>query len=100
MTSTTSTAERPVLVTTEYRGVFFGYASDTSGDVIVLRRARNCIYWPAANGGFGGLASEGPAEGARIGARMDQIELRRITAVAEVSPAAVERWEAANVYRG
>jgi hypothetical protein len=31
---------------------------------------------------------------------MDQIELRRITAVAEVSPAAVERWEAANVYRG
>ena len=24
--------ERPVIVTTEHRGVFFGYATDTSGD--------------------------------------------------------------------
>lgn len=96
----TSTAERPVLVTTEYRGVFFGYAADTSGDVITLKRARNCIYWPSGNGGFGGLASEGPAKGARIGARVNQIELRKITAVAEVSAAAVEKWEAADVYRG
>lgn len=92
--------ERPVLVTTEYRGVFFGYATDTSGDVITLKRCRNCIYWPSGNGGFGGLASEGPAKGARIGSRVDQIELRKITAVAEVTPTAVEKWEAADVYRG
>ncbi len=92
--------ERPVLVTTEFRGVFFGYATDTGGDTIKLKRARNCIYWPAGNGGFGGLASEGPAKGARIGARVDEIELRKITAVAECSAAAVEAWEAANVYRG
>jgi len=96
----TTNAERPVLVTTEYRGVFFGYAADTSGDTITLTRARNCIYWPSGNGGFGGLASEGPATGARIGARVDKIELRKITAVAECTPAAVEKWEAANVYRG
>ena len=92
--------ERPVLVTTEYRGVFFGYATDTKGDTIILKRARNCIHWPSTNGGFGGLASEGPAKGARIGARVEEIELRKITSVAEVSPAAVELWEAANVYRG
>lgn len=55
---------RPVLVTTEYRGVFFGHADDTSGDNITLHKARNCIYWPSANGGFCGLASEGPAKGA------------------------------------
>ena len=42
----------PFFVTTEYRGVFFGYADDTSGDVITLTNARNCIYWPSANGGF------------------------------------------------
>lgn len=96
----TEATERPVLVTTEYRGVFFGYAADTKGDTIILKRARNCIYWPSANGGFGGLASEGPAKGARIGARVEEIELRKITSVAEVSPAAVELWEAANVYRG
>lgn len=91
---------RPVLVTTEFRGVFFGYADETSGDTIVLKRARNCIYWPSKNGGFGGLASEGPAKGARIGARVEQIDLRKITSVAEVSEAAVASWEAADVYRG
>jgi len=92
--------ERAVLVTTEFRGVFFGYAADTSGDVITLSNARNCIYWPSANGGFVGLASEGPAEGARIGARVEKLELRKVTSVAEVSEAAAKAWEAANVYRG
>ena len=102
MTSMTTrkAKSRPVLVTTEFRGVFFGYADDTSGDTITLTNARNCIYWPSANGGFGGLASEGPAKGARIGARVDKIELRKITAVAEVSEDAVKLWEAANVWRG
>lgn len=95
-----SSKERPVLVTTEFRGVFFGYASDTTGDTITLTNARNCIYWPSGNGGFGGLASEGPAKGARIGARVTQLELRKITAVAEVTEIAVQAWEEANVYRG
>ena len=95
----TSSTKRPVLVTTEYRGVFFGYADDTSRDVIHLTGARNCIYWPSENGGFLGLASKGPVKGARIGERAD-IELRKITAVAEVSADAVIAWEAANVYRG
>lgn len=87
-----ATTERPVLVTTEYKGVFFGYATDTSGDTILLKRARNCVYWPAANKGFMGLAADGPANGARVGPRAD-IELRKITSVLEVTPRAVERWE-------
>lgn len=93
-------AERPVLVTTEYRGVFFGYAEDTNGDTITLRRARNCIYWPSAQGGFMGLASEGPAKGSRIGATVDTIELRKVTSVTEVTADAAEKWQAANVFRG
>lgn len=93
-------AERPVLVTTEFRGVFFGYAEDTSGENITLSRARNCIYWPSSQGGFAGLAAEGPAKGARIGARVEKIDLRKVTSVTEVAPAAVEKWEAADVYRG
>ena len=91
---------RPVLVTTEFRGVFFGYAEDTSGDQITLTNARNCIYWPSTNGGFVGLASEGPAKGARIGARVDRIYLRKITSVAEVTETAVKVWERFDVYRG
>lgn len=91
---------RPVLVTTEYRGVFFGYAENTSGDTIVLRGARNCIYWSAATGGFMGLAAAGPAKGSRIGARVDQIEVRKVTSVAEVSSAAANAWNEASVHVG
>jgi hypothetical protein len=86
--------ERPVLVTTEYRGVFFGYATDTDGDTIDLKRARNCIYWPRTNKGFLGLATRGPAQGARVGPAAD-IQLRKITCVAEVTPEAVKAWEEA-----
>ena len=88
------TKERPVLVTTSYRGVFFGYATDTNGETIKLKRARNVVYWPQSQKGFLGLAQMGPLDGARVGPAAD-IELRSVTAVAEVSPEAVARWEAA-----
>jgi hypothetical protein len=91
---------RPVLVTTEFRGVFFGFAEDTSGDNIMLTQARNCIYWPSTQGGFAGLAAEGPAEGSRIGAMVAKIDLRKVTSVVEVEPSAVKRWISAEVYRG
>lgn len=88
-------AERPVVVTTEHRGVFFGYASDTSGDPITLKRARLCVYWSADVKGFMGLASNGPTKGCRIGPAVDEIELRKITSVIAVSPEAVKLWESA-----
>ena len=84
-------AERPVIVTTSYRGVFFGYASDTGGEVIKLRAARNCVRWPAAQRGFMGLAKYGPLDGARVGPSAD-IELRSITSVIEVTPEAEAKW--------
>jgi len=91
---------RPVLVTTEFRGVFFGHAEDTTGDSITLTQARNCIYWPSSQGGFAGLASDGPAKGARIGATVSSIDLRKVTSVTEVTADAAAKWEAADVYRG
>jgi hypothetical protein len=94
-----ASSARPVIVTTEFRGVFFGYAEDTSGDTIKLKRARNCIYWSDKTGGFIGLAETGPGKGSRIGARAD-IELRKITSVVELTEAAVAAWEAAETYRG
>jgi hypothetical protein len=89
---------RPVLVTTEFRGVFFGYALETSGDVIKLTGMRNCIYWDSKTGGFAGLAENGPGKGCRIGARVDG-ELRKITSVIEVTPTAVAAWESAPCYK-
>lgn len=91
---------RPVIVTTEFRGVFFGYATDTSGENITLQNARNCIYWSSKTGGFGGLATTGPGAGSRIGERIKSIDLRKVTSVSEMQPAAVEAWEAANAYKG
>lgn len=85
---------RPVLVTTVHRGVFFGYAEDTSGSTIKLYRGRNCIYWPRENHGFLGLAADGPKSGARVGPAAD-IELRDVTSVAECTEAAAAAWESA-----
>ena len=86
--------ERPILVTTAHKGVFFGYAKDTDGKIIKLRAARNCIFWPTDQKGFLGLASQGPVYGARIGPAAD-LELRDITSVAVCTPQAVEAWEKA-----
>lgn len=90
----TSAKSRPVLVTTQHRGVFFGYATKTNGTQIKLMRARCVIYWPKECKGFLGLASMGPLEGSRVGPAAD-IELRYVTCVADVSAEAVARFEAA-----
>ncbi len=90
---------RPYLITTDFRGVFFGYAKDVTGDRIYLKDARTCIYWPASVGGFLGLASEGPGKGSRVSATAD-IELRTVTTVSPVSAAAEKAWKEADVYRG
>lgn len=84
---------RPVLVTTEHRGVFFGWATKTDGNTIVLTRGRNCVYWSADVHGFMGLAANGPSKSCRVGPPAD-IELRAITSVTEVTPEAVAKWEA------
>ena len=91
--ATNGKSERPVIVTTEHRGVFFGYAKDIDGETIELKRARLCVYWSADVKGFMGLAANGPSDSCRIGPAAD-VTLRKITAVLEVTPAAVARWEA------
>ena len=90
----TKNVGRPVVVTTAHRGVFFGYADDTSGETIRLKRARLCIWWSSDLRGFMGLASDGPSKQCKIGPAAD-IELRAITAVIECSAEAAEKWESA-----
>lgn len=93
-TTKTKTTKRAVLVTTEHRGVFFGYATETSGETIKLTDARLCLYWSRDVKGFMGLASNGPSATCRIGPAAD-IELRKITAIATVTPEAEAAWLAA-----
>jgi len=82
---------RPVIVCTEFKGVFFGYATDTSGDRIYLKNARMAIYWGTTRGVMQ-LAETGPTPNSKISARAD-IEVRKITAVFEVKELAVKAWE-------
>ena len=86
--------KRAVVVTTIHRGVFFGYAIDTTGKSIELKRARLCIYWSADLRGFMGLATSGPNKNCKIGPPAN-ILVHDVTSVVEVSKAAIEAWEAA-----
>lgn len=93
MAKAKASKERPVIVCTEYRGVFFGYATDTSGDAIRLSRARMAIYWGTTKGVMQ-LAESGPTSSSKISARADG-EVRKVTSVFEVTDTAAKAWEAA-----
>lgn len=84
---------RPVIVCTEHRGVFFGYAVDTRGNEIDLKGARMAISFGTTKGVMQ-LAETGPTTSSRISARAD-IEIRKVTAVFEVTDTAAAAWEAA-----
>lgn len=87
---------KPVLVTTEFRGVFFGYLKEQKGcEELTLTNARNCIYWSSSCGGFLGLASKGPDSGCKIGLKVDEITLYKITSTTPVSEDAAKAWEEA-----
>lgn len=88
--------KKPVLVTTEFRGVFFGYVKEDKKlpDEITLTNVRNCIYWSADIGGFLGLAETGPSNSCKIGAQVDELRLFKVTSVSPVSPEAEKRWMA------
>jgi hypothetical protein len=86
---------RPVIVCTDKRGVFFGFAKDTTGDPIRLDRPRMVVYWSRDVKGILGLAATGPTTGCKVTAAPPSIELRGITAVIECADAAIAAWEAA-----
>lgn len=86
--------DKAVLVTTEFRGVFFGYVKEDKKlpDEITLTNVRNCIYWSADVGGFLGLASNGPSGSCKIGAKVPELRLFKVASVAPVSDEAAKKW--------
>jgi hypothetical protein len=85
---------REVVVTTEYRGVFFGtVVEDKTPEKMVLSDARMCISWSADVRGVCGLAAGGPTKSCRVGPPVPQIELWKITAVLDCTPEATKAWE-------
>lgn len=86
---------KPVLVTTEHRGVFFGYlVGEVTQAQVIIGRARNITYWDQATKGFLGLASTGPTPQCRVsGAAGEESTIYKITGVFGCTPEAVKRFE-------
>lgn len=84
-----------VLVTTEFRGVFFGWIDPAAinAENITLTECRNCIYWSADVKGFIGLAVTGPNKNCRVGPSVPEFLARKVTAVARCTFEAVKAWE-------
>ena len=88
---------KSVLITTKYRGVFFGTVTSDKKlpQEITLKDARNCLYWSKDVGGFLGLATYGPTSTCKIGAIVSEITLYDITSVTEVEKDATKKWREA-----
>jgi hypothetical protein len=87
------TKQVPLVVTTEHRGVFFGYGTPGTAATIRLEEARMCIHWSADVKGIVGLAANGPTPGCRITPAAPAIILQKVTAVMEVSKEAEAKWK-------
>ena len=86
-----------VVVTTEFRGVFFGYLDKAltkiEGD-LKLNKCRNAISWDRDTKGFLGLAANGPTANCRIGPASPSLLIKKLTSIAECSDKAAKAWEA------
>lgn len=88
---------KPVLVTTQHRGVFAGLIDDDQDlakKAFGLTNARMAIYWGTTRG-VTELAETGPTSKSRISAPADIPMLHDITAVISITDAAWEKWTSA-----
>lgn len=83
----------PLLVTTQHKGVFFGYGTPTTASEIILEKARMCIYWSNDMKGVLGLATIGPSKTCRVGLAVPSLMLRAVTSISEVTDEAKKAWE-------
>ena len=88
--------KRAVLVTTDKRGMFFGYTAEPGDSTtITLEKARMIVYWSAETKGLLGLAANGPAAGSCVTPAAPKLTLQGVEAVGECTKAAVKAIEAA-----
>jgi hypothetical protein len=89
----------PVVVTTEHKGVFFGYADPAdivakSKDVRLLQ-SQMCVYWSVQMKSVVGLANTGPDKDCKIGPPAPAITLFGLTSIMEATPKAEKAWREA-----
>lgn len=85
---------KPMLVTTEHRGVFQGdlESYDPVARTAVLKQARCCILWRGIKG-FVALAFTGPGRSCRISPAGPRMTLEKVTSLTECTPEAVAEWQ-------
>ena len=96
MPGTTGQTGQPVVVTTEHRGVFFGYlapGADRALRVLELAGAQMCVYWSSDVRGILGLAATGPTAGSKVTRPVPRMTLQGVTSVIDVTPEAVALWQ-------
>lgn len=84
-----------VIVTTEHRGVFFGFIEpeDVDKDPIKIYEKQMCTYYSKDMHGVFGLAKFGPSSDCRIGSPVDWAIVKKVTSVVSCSDEAVENWK-------
>lgn len=85
----------PLVVTTEHKGVFFGYGEVTAEKTVRLEKVRMCVYWPSAVRGVVGLSVTGPLSGSKITPAAPAVTLQGVTSIMEVTPEAEAQWNKA-----
>lgn len=88
--------KRPVVVTTEHRGVFFGFLNgdDPTETTLTISDAQMCVYWSRDVNGVVGLAVTGPTKGCRVTPAAPSITLQGVTSVMEATEDALKSWQA------
>ena len=84
----------PLVVTTDKKGVFFGYGQRTEEKIIRLEEAQMCVYWCEQVQGVLGLAATGPVKGCKISRPVPAITLQDVTSVMEATEEAATAWKA------
>lgn len=86
---------KKVVVTTEFRGVFFGTIESISDDArtVTLSECRVCLYWSRDVAGFTGLSQVGPISNSRLGIASPKLRLYRVTSISECTEEAIQQWE-------
>lgn len=88
---------KPVLITTQHRGVFAGLVADDqdiNARSMPLKDARMAIYWGTSKGVME-LCQSGPTAKSRISAPADIPALHDITAVFDITDKAWKKWQTA-----
>ena len=87
----------PVLITTDNtkRGVFMGFIDpkDADKETLEAEDVRMCVYWSSDVRGVIGLAATGPTKDCKITKAAKKATLKGVTAVIELTDAAIKAWE-------